>query len=62
MTRIIEDGIDCYVIIKDDYVMGWISRSHWHGKWRALTPKGKLSHHYTRMSAVERLLEYGRGQ
>lgn len=62
MTRIIEDGIDAYVVIKDDYVMGWISKSHWHGKWRAMTPRGKLSFHYTRMSAVEQILSYGKGQ
>ncbi len=52
MTRIIEDGIDTYVVIKDDYVMGWISRSRWHGKWRALTANGKLSFHYTRTGAI----------
>lgn len=62
MLRIIEDGIDTYVVIKDDYVMGWISRSRWKNKWRALTPRGKLSHHYTQGAAVEQILSYGRGQ
>lgn len=62
MIKIIEDGIDTYVVIKDDYVMGWISRSHWHKKWRALTPKGALSHHYTQGAAIEQILSYERGQ
>jgi hypothetical protein len=55
MTRIIEDGIDNYVVIKDDSVMGWISRSRWHGKWRAMNVKGTLSYHYTRGAALEAL-------
>jgi hypothetical protein len=55
MTRIIEDGIDSYVVIKDDSVMGWISRSRWHGKWRAMNVKGTLSYHYTRGAALEAL-------
>ncbi len=55
MTRIIEDGIDSYVVIKDDSVMGWISRSHYHGKWRAMNVKGTLSYHYTRGAALEAL-------
>lgn len=55
MTRIIEDGIDTYVVIKDDYVMGWVSRSHWHRKWRALKPTGELSFHYTQGAAIEAL-------
>lgn len=55
MIKIMEDGLDCYVVMKDDCVMGWISRSHWHGKWRALTPRGKLSHHYTRGAAIDAL-------
>lgn len=62
MVQIIEDGIDTYVVIKDDYVMGWISRSRWHGKWRALTPRGKLSFHYTQGAAIEQLKSYGKGQ
>lgn len=55
MVRIIEDGFDTYVVIKDDYVLGWISRSHWHGKWRALKPHGDLSFHYTRGAALDAL-------
>jgi hypothetical protein len=55
MTRIIRDGLDHYVVMQDDAVLGWISKSHWHGKWRALTVKGTLSHHYTVSTAVEAL-------
>jgi len=55
MIRIMEDGIDTYVVIKDDYVLGWISRSHWHGKWRAMKPHGDLSFHYTRGAALDAL-------
>ena len=62
MTRVIEDGIDTYVVIHDDYVMGWISRSRWKNKWRALTPKGALTHHYTQGAAIEQLVSYGKGQ
>jgi len=57
MTRIIEDGIDTYVVIRDDYVMGWISRSHWHGKWRALSVNGELSYHYTQTGAYNAIIE-----
>jgi len=52
--RIIPDGIDTYVILDlNGNALGWISRSHWHGKWRALTAKGRLSHHYTRAAALD---------
>lgn len=56
MTRILPDGLDCYAVIKDGAALGWISKSHWHGKWRALTVKGKLSFHYTRMGAVDAII------
>lgn len=52
--RILPDGIDTYVILDlNGNALGWISRSHWHGKWRALTIKGRLSHHYTRAAALD---------
>lgn len=56
MTRILNDGLDCYVIIKDDAALGWVSKSHWRGKWRALTASGKLSFHLTRMGAVHAII------
>lgn len=62
MPRVLPDGIDCYVVIDEFYVIGWISKSRWHGKWRALTAKGTLTHHYTRSAAVEQLVGYGKGQ
>ncbi len=52
MIRILPDGLDCYAVIKDDAALGWVSKSHWHGKWRALTVNGKLSFHYTRTGAI----------
>lgn len=62
MPRVLPDGLDCYIVIQDDYVLGWISKSHYHGKWRAMTPRGKLSHHYTQSAAIEQLVGYGKGQ
>lgn len=56
MIRILADGLNCYAIIKDDAALGWISRSHWHGKWRALSASGKLSFHYSRMGAVDAIV------
>lgn len=57
MTRIIEDGLDCYAIIKDGAALGWISKSHWHGKWRALSVRdNKLTFHLTRMGAVDAII------
>lgn len=56
MIRILPDGLDCYAIIKDDAALGWISKSHWHGKWRALSVGGKLSFHYTRTEAANAVI------
>lgn len=51
---ILPDGIDTYVVLDDNgNALGWISRSRWHGKWRAVTIKGRLSHHYTRAGALD---------
>lgn len=58
MIRILDDGIDTYAVIKDGAALGWISRSRWHGKWRALSVKdNKLSFHYSRMGAVDAIVE-----
>jgi hypothetical protein len=52
--RVLPDGIDTYVILDlNGNALGWISRSRWHGKWRALTARGRLSHHYTRAAALD---------
>jgi len=48
------DGLDCYVVLDiNGNVLGWVARSRWHGKWRAVTAKGSLSHHYTRAAALD---------
>jgi hypothetical protein len=53
MTRILPDGLDCYVILRDDAVLGWINFSRWHGKWRALSVKNQVTFHRMRASAIE---------
>jgi hypothetical protein len=57
MIRILDDGIDTYAVIKDDAALGWVSKSHWHGKWRALSVKdNRLTFHYSRMEAVNAII------
>lgn len=57
MIRVLPDGLDCYAVIKDDAALGWISRSHWHGKWRALSVKtNRVTFHLTRMGAVDAIV------
>jgi len=57
MIRILDDGIDTYAVVKDDAALGWVSKSHWHGKWRALSVTGKLTFHYTRTGAINAIIE-----
>lgn len=57
MRRILEDGLDAYVIMEGDAALGWISRSHWHGKWRALSVKtNRVTFHLTRMGAIDAII------
>lgn len=54
MVTVRPDGLDCYVVLDaNGNALGWVARSHWHGKWRAVTARGHLSHHYTRAAALE---------
>jgi len=51
---ILPDGLDTYVILDDNgNALGWISRSRWRGKWRAVTVKGHLTFHYSRAGAID---------
>lgn len=56
MIKILSDGLNCYAVIKNDAAMGWISKSQWHGKWRALTIDGKLTFHYTQTGAYNAII------
>lgn len=61
MIRIIPDGIDCYAVMRNDAPIGWISKSHWHGKFRALSLKdNRLTLHLTRTEAVNAIVARAR--
>ncbi|UOF77932.1 hypothetical protein [Caudoviricetes sp.] len=53
MLDVIDDGINNWVILLDDCLIGRIQYSRQRGMFRAVCQRGQLSHHYTFTAALD---------